>query len=158
MKVRYYLDTEFIEQPCCIDLISIALVADDGREYYAVSSEFDASRASKWVVDNVFPHLPPRDTWKRRSQIADEIRAFVGDTKPEFWAYFADYDWVVFCWLFGRMIDMPSGWPMFCMDLKQVMVERGIMKDQLPFQEGAEHNALDDARWVMRAHHTLCMR
>lgn len=38
---------------------------------------------------------------------------------PEFYAYYADYDWVVFCWLFGRMIDLPKGFPMYCKDLKQ---------------------------------------
>lgn len=36
-----------------------------------------------------------------------------------FYAYYADYDWVVFCWLFGRMIDLPKGFPMYCIDLKQ---------------------------------------
>ena len=47
---------------------------------------------------------------------------YVGETcsdKPEFYAYYADYDWVVFCWLFGRMVDLPEGFPMYCIDLKQ---------------------------------------
>lgn len=39
--------------------------------------------------------------------------------KPKFYSYYADYDWVVICWLFGRMIDLPTGFPMFCFDLKQ---------------------------------------
>ena len=42
-----------------------------------------------------------------------------GKHKPEFYAYYADYDWVVFCWLFGKMIDLPKGFPMYCRDLKQ---------------------------------------
>ncbi len=37
----------------------------------------------------------------------------------EFNAYFADYDWVVFCSLFGTMMDLPKGFPMYCRDLKQ---------------------------------------
>lgn len=44
--------------------------------------------------------------------------------KPEFWAYFGDYDWTVFCWIYGRMIDLPSGYPMYCKDLKQLLDEK----------------------------------
>jgi hypothetical protein len=44
-----------------------------------------------------------------------------GRTTPEFWAYYADYDWVVFCWIFGRMIDLPDDFPMYCGDLKQFL-------------------------------------
>ena len=150
-KTRYYLDTEFIEAPGVLDLISIGIVCEDGREYYAVSAEFDRARASRWVVDNVFPHLPPHGAWKDRHTIAAEILAFTAGTTPEFWAYFADYDWVALCWLFGTMMDLPKGWPMFCMDLKQSMTERGIGRDMLPVQVGTEHHALADARWLRDA-------
>jgi hypothetical protein len=42
---------------------------------------------------------------------------------PEFYGYYSDYDWVVFCWLFGRMNDLPKGFPMYCRDLKQMLDE-----------------------------------
>ncbi len=51
--MRYYLDSEFIENGVTIDLISIGIVADDGREYYAINSECDFSKASDWVLENV---------------------------------------------------------------------------------------------------------
>ena len=44
--MRYWVDTEFIAKPCTIDLVSIGLVAEDGREFYAESSEADWSKAS----------------------------------------------------------------------------------------------------------------
>src|ERR1700761_5926445 len=47
--MKYWLDTEFIENPCFIDLISIGLVAEDGREFYAESSEVDWTKASQWT-------------------------------------------------------------------------------------------------------------
>jgi hypothetical protein len=69
---------------------------------------------------------------------------------PEFYAYFADYDWVVFCWIFGRMIDLPESFPMFCLDLKQMMYEKGLdgewKNEHCPTPEG-NHNALIDAKW-----------
>jgi hypothetical protein len=57
--VRYFYDTEFIEDGSTIDLISIGVVAEDGREYYAVSSEFNPERAGSWVRTHVLPKLPP---------------------------------------------------------------------------------------------------
>ncbi len=150
---KWFYDTEFSENGYTIDLISIALVSDDGREYYAVSNEFDEDSCSDWVKQNVLPHLPPCTTWKSRYQIAAEIRMLLthNNDKPELWAYFADYDHVALCQLYGRMIDLPPGFPMFTMDLKQLMVMNGIQKDQLPKQDGAAHDALADARWVRDA-------
>lgn len=57
---RIYYDTEFVEDGSTIDLVSIGMVAEDGREYYAVSSQFDLKRfaANEWLMDNVWPSLP----------------------------------------------------------------------------------------------------
>ena len=73
--------------------------------------------------------------------------------KPEFWGYCADYDWVVFCWIFGQMIDLPDGFPMYCRDLKQLLDEEG--KEKLPDPKG-EHNALVDAEWNEKLYLYLC--
>lgn len=152
---RFFMDTEFAEDGRVIELISIALVCEDGREYYAVSKEFDPERCNDWVRANVLPLLPPRDfgAWKTRKEIATDIRELVldGGDKPEFWAYYADYDWVVLCQLYGRMVDLPEGFPFWCHDLKQRMASLGIKKEQLPSQSGVEHSALEDARWVRAA-------
>ncbi len=216
--MRYYLDTEFIEgtqektifgikygqtKPT-IDLISIALVAEDGREYYAISKDFNLKEAwnrydlitneytkgfgyekeyeiekEYWIRENVlFPIFVelqakeskvPAETIKKymtgsvidyplfnykyfrklinkygktNKQIAEEIKDFCTPTLtghnlrdndveynknysiPEFYAYYADYDWVVFCWLFGKMIALPKGFPKYCNDLKQELDNR----------------------------------
>lgn len=43
--------------------------------------------------------------------------------QPEFYGYFCDYDWVLFCSLFGTMMDLPPGFPMYMRDLKQTLDE-----------------------------------
>ena len=48
--MKYWIDTEFIAKPFAIDLVSIGLVAEDGREFYAESSEVDWSKASPWMI------------------------------------------------------------------------------------------------------------
>lgn len=142
--MRYFFDTEFIEDGKTIDLMSIGIVAEDGREYYAESSECDLSKADEWVKKNVVAHLVGGSAVRTRAEIRAEILAFIGADKPEFWAYYADYDWVVLCQLFGRMIDLPKGWPMYCRDLKQLADSLG--NPPLPEQKAGHHHALADAQ------------
>jgi len=146
--MRYFIDWEFHEDGTVIVPISLGVVAEDGRELYCCSTDFDPSAVNDWVRANVLPQLPPRSApaWMPRTGIRDALVAFVGaDEKPDFWAYYADYDWVATCQLFGRMIDLPRHFPRFCMDLKQWAVQLGIRK--LPAQADGEHDALCDARW-----------
>lgn len=233
--MKYFLDTEFIEgfytqdngkKRHFIDLISIGIISEDGRAYYAISNEFNPDDANEWVKENVLSKLPPKgasanlnqkcavEIWKTNEQIAKDIVDFInpniqdlintytrhdawaeiyypnefkyiknhnteipefywksgGDgyvknrkliyNKPEFYAYYADYDWVVFCSLFGRMIDLPKGFPMYCLDLKQTYDENNIIKEELkklanyPKQEN-EHSAIDDAKWNKRLYEFL---
>lgn len=149
--MRFWFDTEFIEDGRTIDLISIGMVAEDGRDFYAENIHCDRSRASQWVVENVLSQLTMgRDDPRMmtRSQMREAIIEFAGD-KPEFWAYYADYDWVALCQIFGTMMDLPSGWPMYCRDVKQLCEDLGNPK--LPEQTSAEHHALADARWTRQA-------
>lgn len=147
--MRFWFDTEFYEDGQTVQLISIAIVAEDGREYYAETpGGHYLSGKSEWLLENVRPHLRGVGATKARSNIAREIVEFVGE-KPEFWAYYADYDWVALCQLYGRMIDLPNGWPMFCRDVKQFADSIGNPK--LPDQTAGEHDALADARWARDA-------
>jgi hypothetical protein len=159
--MKYYLDTEFIESPCTIDLISIAIVREDGRYLYAENSQCDFSKANDFVKQHVLPQLIMRRGIAHAEKmpgnslrilappgaIKSVILEFIGDNKPEFWGYYADYDWVAFCWLFGAMVDLPRGWPMYCRDLKQLADQMGVTSEECPVVQGDEHNALSDARW-----------
>ena len=260
--MKYFLDTEFLEgtqnkwfgqtKPT-IDLISIGIVAEDGREYYAISKDFNLKEAWNrydiksmsgkggigentrdkiyWIRDNILkpiynelvlhhtsadwyyknPHLGEKindGRWlefnykslkwliskygKSNKQIAEEIIGFItptnepkfckdfrgnwdisyqatkrGGSLPQFYGYYSDYDWVAFCWLFGKMIDLPKGFPMYCIDLKQTLDEKvnnyhakvgtikkdfeSTLKDIKSFnsypKQTNEHNALADAKW-----------
>lgn len=156
--MKFWFDTEFIEDGKTIDLISIGLVAEDGRTLYLESSECNLDRASPWVRENVIPHLVGGSARADRVQMQTAIRNFVddGDGKPEFWAYYADYDWVALCQLFGTMMDLPNGWPMYCRDLKQLCDDLG--NPTLPKQDSTEHHALADARWTRQAWEFLKQR
>jgi hypothetical protein len=109
-RVKYWIDTEFIAKPYTIDLISIGLVAEDGREFYAESSEVDWSKASLWTLENVRPQLDGKGMM--REEIGYAVRQFTdGDEHPVFWGYFPAYDWVALNWLFGSMDELPFHYP-----------------------------------------------
>jgi hypothetical protein len=174
--MRIFLDTEFIENGETIDLLSIALVADDGRELYAQIPTAKFEKASDWVARNVFPHLGHFDMgkhrrsctvakngefdrndlkcadmacpWMRRHLLADAIVKFCGEA-PEFWTYYGAYDWVALCQLFGDMSWLPKGWPMFAYDMRQWLNHQGLGVSQ---PDDAPHHALEDARWLARTY------
>ena len=154
--MKYFIDTEFIESGPSkpIQLISIGIVAEDGREFYAVSSEFREEDASEWVKENVLPYLGDETSPDSLDTLGYRIERFVhGGGTPEFWGWYSDYDWVVFCQIFGRMIDLPKGFPMYCKDIKQLCDDLG--NPELPKQEKGEHNALSDANWNKIAYEFL---
>lgn len=239
--MKYFLDTEFLEgtqkklfgetKPT-IDLISIGIVAEDGREYYAISKDFNIKEAWNrcekrdrqptgiefvyWIRDNVLkpiynelasfhinytnygvhPHFGhvcadsrfltftyKNLKWlinkygKTNKQISEEIKDFVyskedvlynhedcktnhiGEVRSniQFYGYYSDYDWVVFCWLFGRMVDLPKGFPMVAFDIQQQIEEYNVDKEQLLKEVPQEniHNSLEDARWNYKAYNRI---
>lgn len=154
--MRIFFDFEFIENGAehPIIPISIGIVKGNGEGFYAEFDDVDWTKANDWVLANVKPHLTGNT--KSKKQIAEEIVEFVGD-KPEFWAYFASYDWVILCQLYGKMIDLPIGWPMHCLDIKQEMHRLGLKKEDLDIKGRwyTEHNALSDAQWNLAAYQAI---
>jgi hypothetical protein len=250
--MKYFYDTEFLEgtqkkwfgntKPT-IDLISIGIVSEDNREYYAISKDFNLYEAwnrfemkyddpfppiknrqmgySGYLAEEaIFRAIPKKVYWirenvlkpifkeflnpvmdykennlrvfnyknfktlvneygKSNKQIADEIKLFTMQysenkneiwDKPIFYGYYSAYDHVALCWLFGKMIDLPKGFPMYTIDLKQMLDEK-ISQDNLEIngvkipnynldnkiqtiknitnypKQTNEHNALADAKW-----------
>ncbi|WP_129307970.1 3'-5' exoribonuclease [Streptomyces sp. L2] len=176
--MRIFYDTEFLEDGHTIELISIGMVAEDGRELYAVNEDISKDplheRICKhqWLMENVIPHLPlftggsakghgrlsmsltyrgffnldmKSNTVMPPRMIRNAVRDFVlAAPDPQLWAWYGAYDHVALAQLFGRMIDLPEGVPMWTNDLKQEAARLG--NPTLPEQPDGVHNALADAR------------
>jgi hypothetical protein len=156
--VRYFYDTEFIDDGRTIELISIGVAAEDGREYYAVSSEFAPDRAGSWVRSHVLPKLPPpaSQLWRPRARIRSDLEAFfdVDGTEPiELWAWVGAYDHVVLCQLWGPMTTLPRAMPRFTRELRQLWEDRG--SPRLPRRPPDVHDALVDARDQLRRYRLI---
>jgi hypothetical protein len=148
----FYLDTEFHEDGRIIDLISIGVVSEEGKEFYRISTEFSPNNCNLFVREKVLPQLGG-GVWKNKKQIAADLVKFLkireDDQDIQFVGYYADYDHVVLAQLFGRMVDMPSNINYFTLDIKQEAVMNDIDLSKIPNED--EHNALADARWNKRA-------
>lgn len=167
MTRRVFYDTEFLENGRTIRLVSIGMVDEDGRTYYAVVNDEELMQDAMlhpWLPDNVMVHLPGyldtrsgrRWVWDRahkdfgavksRAQIAADVATFLLEpgVPLELWAWFGAYDHVALAQLFGPMVAMPEGVPMFTHELRQRWEESG--SPGLPAQH-SQHNALTDAYW-----------
>lgn len=147
--MRYFYDCEFIEDGTTIDLVSVGIVSEDGREFYAVSTEFDPAKAGPWVRRNVLPKLPNPSSpaWMSRARIRDELYDFVAAPMSgpiELWAWIGAYDHVAVCQLWGDMTELPPAMPKFTRDVRQLWEMAG--SPELPAHPGGAHDALGDAR------------
>jgi hypothetical protein len=154
--VKYFIDTEFIEDGETIELLSIGVVSEDGHELYLENDLANLGRASEWVKDNVIPHLHGNGMtpW----EMAKRLQEFTAGEYPEFWSWCSAYDWVAICQLYGTMMDKPPGWPSYCRDLQQELDREGIKDDELPPHPGDAHDAMADARWHRDIHDWLVAR
>jgi hypothetical protein len=162
--MRIWYDCEFVENGRTIDLVSIGMVTEDGRALYRVLDEpnvISRAVARPWLRDNVIKHLPVRlegdcGAWAwdrehadwpkvtRRGEVRADVQLLIASTpEPELWAWYGAYDHVCYAQLFGRMIDLPPGFPMWTNDLRQEVQRLG--NPQLPEGNQAEHHALADA-------------
>lgn len=172
---RVFYDCEFLEDGKTIDLISIGMVNEStGEELYLVNRDMPVRRIRKhqWLMDNVVPGLPKghgdmRNSMSRRwlfhygdrrvqpkAVIADRVARFLTSVPHlELWAWYGAYDHVCLAQLWGPMIQLPAGIPMWTNDLKQEAQRLG--NPRLPEQERGVHNALEDARHNMVRAHVL---
>jgi 3' exoribonuclease, RNase T-like len=162
MTYRYFYDCEFIEDGRVIDLVSIGVVDEYDREFYAISTEFDDRAAVAWVRRNVLDRLPSpgHPAWRSREQIRNELYEFLVEPlrerpteKMELWAWYAAYDHVVLAQLWGRMPALPREIPRFTKDLRQLWDDKG--RPPLPEAEAERHDALVDARHNLARWHAL---
>jgi hypothetical protein len=123
--------------------LSIALVAEDGREFYGLIHPTHRDDWSPFLIGHVIPvmgHPHPGEPTivYLREAARDAIKAFIGDDQPEFWGDYAAFDYVVLSMLMGGFEDWPQGWPMYINDFQQAGTQSG--------SAGIPHNALSDAR------------
>ena len=176
-RTRYFLDTEFLIDQREINPISIGIISENGREFYAVVNDLLILRrclAHSWqgMVTEVLDQLPVMITpsevrWNRAhpefaavmsaEQVEQALRTYLDPSKygkPELWAYYGADDWNCLRLLLGGLDwseSLLNTYPHHFNEIKQLLNEVGNPRwDQLLHVADREHHALHDARMARR--------
>lgn len=148
--LKIFLDTEFTGLHQSTTLVSLALVAESGEEFYAEFTDYDKQQISLWIEANVISKLflttenqqynsskmyikgskaevkASLVIWLNQFVIEDNEN--VQDShKIQIWADVPHYDWVLFCDLFGG--PMPSYIHYICVDVATYLYVQEIAID-----------------------------
>jgi hypothetical protein len=140
--MKYVVDTEFVDTPEHSELISLAVVNENGGSCY-FEFEYPAEAITPWLAENVVPHLQGGQAVVSFETAAATIRDWIGADVPDFWCYYGAYDWYWFCRLFGGFMRLPEHWGIIAFN-DFAHVQRGV-----PDVAGAGHNALNDAKSIL---------
>jgi hypothetical protein len=168
---KIFLDTEFTGLHQHTTLISLALVAESGEEFYAECTDYDSLQLNDWLKENVLSKLwltnnaefgkSENGTYLKGDKviIKEALQKWFSQFETvEIWADVLAYDWVLFCELFGGAFNIPSNIFYAPFDLATLFRDRNHIKPELGFDgdvrrfgfvnadESLQHNALEDAR------------
>jgi hypothetical protein len=154
--MKVFFDTEFTGLHQNTTLISIGLVAEDGRTFYAEANDYDNEQVDSWLQNNVLAHLSLEPSsapglplvtfdnennkwmtvWGSKQQIGAALRLWLGQFDSvekfepvEMWSDCLAYDWVLFCELFGGAFCIPGNVYYIPFDLSTLFKINGIDPD-----------------------------
>lgn len=147
--LKLFLDSEFTGLHQQTSLISIALVAETGEEFYGEFTDYDKTQITDWISTNVLSNLfLERNTNTKndkkyficgnkqtiKNALEDWLQQF--DTKTnekkeivptiQIWADVPHYDWILFCELFGGAFGIPKQIHYMPMDIATLLYAKGV--------------------------------
>lgn len=180
--MKIFFDTEFTGLHKDTTLISIGLVDENSRQFYAEFIDYDKSQVDKWIQTNVIDNLiskgMPDNTYRfgrdmqikyvkgTKDFVAKELDFWhqyiypdYNNIQLEMWSDCLAYDWVLFCDLFGHAFNVPSNIYYIPFDISTLMKLKGIDPDinreEFVGINGKKHNALHDAFVIKKCYEKL---
>lgn len=172
--MKVFFDTEFTGLHKDTSLISIGLISEDGREFYAEIIDYDKTQVDEWiqgnVIDNLWTKLGAFD-WGCPDFYYHDNKAVITDRLKKYFNQFdtvelvsdvCHYDMVLLIDLFGTAFDLPSNVSPVCHDINQDIAKYHEISDADAFDisrenmlenngikiKGKKHNALYDAKVI----------
>ena len=154
--MKIFFDTEFTGLHKDTTLISIGLIDEKGRTFYAEFSDYDEAQINDWLRENVIKNLK----WKKEGPIENftnndmygNMEAY--GTKPyikiclEHWLKDYDnvqlisdvshYDMVLFIDIFGDALSLPSNISPCCHDINQDIARNYRTTEKEAFDKSRE--------------------
>jgi hypothetical protein len=140
---RYFIDTEFTDFRQC-QLISLAIVGENGYEFYGERTDFDPAICSEFVRTVVLPQLNQiagraMPFMQLREVLREWLGGIPGDSGPVL-CYDYETDLNLFRFLMGG--PLPRGWRIENIARRRDRERRAAYYAR----HGGEHHALHDAR------------
>lgn len=176
--MKVFLDTEFTGLHKETTLISIGLVSEDGKMFYAELTDYDENQVDDWIRENVidnlkysndnypqlsFVHISEENNFivkGEKDKVANLLRDWLSQwDKVEIWSDCLAYDWVLFNDLFGSAFDIPSNVYYIPFDICTLFALRNIdpdiSREEFAGIDGDKHNALHDAQVIKACYSKL---
>lgn len=170
--MKIFFDTEFTGLHQNTTLISIGLISEDDRVFYAEFTDYDQSQVSKWVQENVIDNLYLTENltvFDANTTLVKGDKEYVKQVlsswlsqfdQVEMWSDCLAYDWVLFNEIFGGAFSIPSNIYYIPFDICTLFKVKGvdpdINREMFVEQIGTKHNAIHDARIIKLCYEKLC--
>ncbi|MBI1216241.1 MAG: hypothetical protein GC185_10550 [Alphaproteobacteria bacterium] len=160
MANKFYFDTEFVEYDAVladgrtqrvVELISIGVVDQNGRTFYAVSDAFNEAEAKKnpFIAQHILSQLPPPEERLPLAQIKKDLLAYIGQGQATLHYWYAPQDSLLMLNLLGPdFLNLPANIDPMPINVAQTFREKGHPRHMVPPHNGKAHHALVDAQWV----------
>lgn len=176
---KVFFDTEFTGLHQGTTLISIGMISECGKEFYAELTDYDKNQIDDWLQQNVINNLMFKNEENRAEvtcklysygmhfqttseNLADELNLWLSQfDNIEIWSDCLSYDWVLFNQIFGHAFDIPSNVYYIPFDICTLFKLKGIdpdiSREHFSEFENAEnkHNALHDAKVIKACYEKL---
>src|SRR5450830_1240306 len=146
--MKIVIDCEFTRLNSSSKLISMALVAEDGRElYFELSDNYRLSECSEFVVERVLPQLSSDQASMHTEVARNKLLGFLANVDSvEIMSDAPALDWEFFC----SMACHQGKWPNNVFNSPLNLIDLYNEKDaQLHSAPELPHHALLDARMLM---------
>lgn len=121
-KTKIFFDTEFTGLHQNTELISIGLISECGKTFYAEITDYDKSQIDDWLQKNVVDNLylttsegilktvgKDKTLRCRFKDLKIGLTVFLEQFKEvEIWSDCLAYDWVLFNQIFGHAFNIPK--------------------------------------------------
>ena len=175
--MRIFFDTEFTGLHQNTTLISIGLIAENGREFYGELTDYDEKQVDGWLQKNVISnlylpydltdmitegaHVSVRGDMALVAKRLDEWFMSFETGRIEMWSDCLAWDWILFCQLWGHAFNIPGPIYYIPFDIATLMKMRDIDPDVKReefadlVEDGPKHNALWDAKVIKACYEKL---
>lgn len=157
--MKIFFDTEFTGLHQGTTLMSIGLVDENGRTFYAELDDYDKQQVDDWIRDNVITNFTNENTMNMK-ELEDSLTEWFEEYgSVEIWSDCLAYDWVLFNNIWGHAFSIPKNIYYIPFDICTLMKANGvdpdINREKFAGIKGDKHNSLHDARVIKACYEKL---